>query len=317
MQPPSLPSSAGRTLLLALAVLYLLAVAMSFLLMHKRFLEFGILSLVVTVCTAPIAFLLASRRAEPAHAPRSDMPQRLDEIADAIKDLREHAALSDDARRILARHADREVLKHAIEEDIVRGDHDGAMVLIAELGEQHGQRASAEGFRQRIDRSRSSDYDAEVIAAVADLDALVVQRRWDLALADAARVTRLYPDSPRVHQLRERVESARSAYKDELERRFLVAAREESPQQALSLLKQLDEFLTEQEAEPYRELARGVIGKARDNLGAEFKLAVQDRHWPHAAALGQRIIAEFPNSRMAAEIRTVIDNIRAKASAMG
>lgn len=298
-------------------MLYLLAVAMSFLLMQKSFLEFGILAMVVTVCSAPIAFLLASRRSEPAPAPESDASRRLDEIADAIRDLREHAALSDDARRVLARHADREVLRRAIEEDIARADHDGAMVLIGELADRHGQRAQAEGFRQRIDRSRSADYDAEVAAAVADLDALVEQRRWELALADAARVTRLYPDSPRVRSLRERVESARSAYKADLERRFLVAAREESPQAALELLKQLDEFLTEQEAEPYRELARGVIGKARENLGAEFKLAVQDRNWPHAAALGQRIIAEFPNSRMAAEIRTVIDNVRAKASAMG
>ena len=70
----------------------------------------------------------------------------------------------------------------------------------------------------------------------------------------------------------------------------------------------------EAEAEPYREVAKGVIGQARENLGVQFKLAVQDRQWHIAAAVGDRIIKEFPNSRMAQEIREVIDGIREQAS---
>lgn len=35
-----------------------------------------------------------------------------------------------------------------------------------------------------------------------------------------------------------------------------------------------------------------------------------------AAYVGDRIISEFPNTRMAAEVRSIIDGIRTKAAAM-
>ena len=128
------------------------------------------------------------------------------------------------------------------------------------------------------------------------------------------RIQRLFPDSSRVLSLRSRVEQAQAAYKADLERRFLMAAQEGHADNALTLLKELDPYLTIVEGEPLRELARGVIGKARDNLGAQFKLAVQDRRWRQAASIGEQIIAEFPNSRMAAEVRDVIDGIRIRAN---
>ena len=59
-----------------------------------------------------------------------------------------------------------------------------------------------------------------------------------------------------------------------------------------------------------------MIGKARENLGAQFRLAVQDRQWERAAEIGDRIIDEFPNTRMASEVRAMIDTIRERAVAM-
>ena len=143
-----------------------------------------------------------------------------------------------------------------------------------------------------------------------------MQRRWDAAFADAGRLLRLYPDSSRVFGLRGRVEQAQRSYKEELERRFLVAAKDGHNEEAMLLVKELDGYLSPIEAEPLRELARGVIGKARENLGAQFKLAVQDKNWREASRVGERIIADFPNSRMAAEIRDVIDGIRIRANSM-
>jgi hypothetical protein len=156
----------------------------------------------------------------------------------------------------------------------------------------------------------------KVQEGVTRIDWLIGQRRWDQALTEAGRTGRLYPDAPQVEGLRHRVEHARSLYKTDLERRFLVSAEEDRIDEAMELLKELDAYLTETEAEPYREMARGVIGKARENLGAHFKLAVQDRQWDRAATLGQRIIEQFPNSRMAQEVRQLLDGIRARANQM-
>lgn len=236
------------------------------------------------------------------------------ELACAIDRLGEQSALSDDARRVLNRQRERGLLTAAIEEDIAAQDWDAAMTLVKELADRFGYRAEAEEYRQRVDQIRAETVERQVGEAVSRLDGLIAQRRWEPAQVEAARIGRLYPDSPRVEGLRQRVDAARQTYKQDLERRFLFAAQNDRIEEAMELLKELDAYLTETEAGPFREVARGVIGKARDNLGVQFKIAVQDRRWDEAVEAGQRIVAQFPNSRMAGEVRTLLDSIRAKAA---
>lgn len=276
-------------------------------------LAMGALAIVLVLAVAPISFAAARAPAD-AGPPADAVVRELVELRAAVDRLREYQALSDDARRVLNRARERDLLVRAIEEDIAAEDWDAAVILCDELAGRFGYREEAEQFRQRVEQARASTRDRNVAGAIAALDGLIVQRRWEHALNHAASIQRLYPDSPRVNGLRQRVENARERYKTDLERRFLHAAQGQNADEAMQMLKELDAYLTEAEAEPYRELARGVIGKARDNLGAQFKLAVRDRRWRDAAQTGERIIAEFPNSRMAEEVRQMIDSIRARAS---
>lgn len=275
----------------------------------------GALALVVVIATVPIAFMLRSGagRAKPSNVLRREIA----DLSAQIERLGEMGALSDDARRVLNRKRERELLRRAIEEDVASEDWDAAMVLVKELAERFGYRADAEEFRERIETARFQTVDRRVAEAVSNVDRLITQLRWDEAFAEAGRITRLYPDSPRVEGLRHRVERARTQYKMDLERRFLHAAQAEQHDEALALLKEMDGYLTEAEAEPFQEVARGVIGKARENLGVQFKLAVQDRDWRRALDAGERVLAEFPNTRMAAEIRDMIEGVRTRAAGMG
>ncbi len=271
----------------------------------------GAAAFLVVLAMTVIAALASVRRA----VVDSRSGREIEELALAIRRLNEHSLLSDDARRLLNRAQERELLVRAIEEDIAAEEWDAATVLCNELAERFGYRVEAEQFRARVEQARSVVQERRVADAIAQLDGLIVQRRWDTALREAARIRRLFPDSPRVENLRARVEQARGVYKADLERRFLEAAQESRVEDAMELLKELDTYLTETEAAPYREVARGVIGKARENLGAQFKLAVQDRRWAAAAAIGRRIINEFPNTRMATEVREMMDRILAEANA--
>lgn len=277
----------------------------------RLFMAIGGLGFIVVFAMAPIGFLLVVRMRERA-------PSNLDggELVRSIERLVEHGSLSDEARRVLYRRHDRELLRKAIQEDIAAEDWDAAMVLVKELAERFGYRSDAEEFRARIEQARFDTVQRKVTEAIAHLDDLIVSRRWDQAAVEAARIGRLYPDSPRVEGLRHRVEQARVLYKSDLERRFLLAAEEDRIDEAMELLRELDAYLTEDEAGPYREVARGVIGKARDNLGVQFKLAVQDRRWDRAAHIGEQIIEQFPNSRMAQEVRGLLDGIRARIRQM-
>lgn len=270
----------------------------------------GLIGVLLVLTTLPLTLVMLRRsRSRPDTALRDEIA-RLQRV---ISQLSEQSALSDDARRVLNRKRERELLRAAIDEDIAAEDWDAAMVLVKELAEQFGYRSDAEEFRQRIEQARYETVQRKVNESVSRLDGLIMQRRWDQASIEAARIGRLYPDSPKVEGLRHRVEHARQLYKTDLERRFLVSAEENRIAEAMDLLKELDAYLTEAEAEPYREVARGVIGKAKENLGAQFKLAVQDRAWSRAADIGGQIIDQFPNSRMAVEVRQVLDSVRARA----
>lgn len=318
IDPPAVPSPSrakvtpgSGPVFFVLVLLYGAALVLSVAMAAKGKYDLGVQGILLVLTMAPVAFVLAILA---FGARQRAWTQQLGDLSRAVRVLNEQASLSDDARRILNRVSEREVLCRAIEEDVAAQNWDAALVLVKELADRFGYRADAEGFRTRIDDARRQTRDREINDAVGYLDGLILQRRWDAAMADAGRIMRLFPDSPRVESLRNRVAEARAVFKRDLERRFLVASREGKSDEALELLRDLDQYLTAAEAEPLRELARGVIGKARENLGAQFKLAVQDKRWREAVTLGEEIIAQFPNTRMAGEVRGVIDGIREKAA---
>jgi len=152
-----------------------------------------------------------------------------------------------------------------------------------------------------------------VQAAVDQFELSLGERNWEAVHQQAARIRRLYPDSHIVQELDQRIQLARHEHKSELESRFLDAARREDVGTAMGLLKQLDLYLGRDEAGPLTEVAEGVIMQHRENLGAAFRIAVNDHHWKEAAQLGATIIAEFPNTQMATEVRSMIEVLRTRA----
>ncbi len=278
----------------------------------------GIITMLLTITTLPICIGLRSQSSGNTESSiESDrIRTQLKHLNETIESLNENLVLSDDARRVLNRRKERTLLCKAIDEDITLEDWDAGLVLVRELAERFGYREEAEEFRAKINAARSMTTQNKVSQAIVQLDSLISSHTWGEAMNEAARISRVYHDSPLVDGLRHRVEAAKERYKHDLERQFLLAAQEDRIEQAMELLKEMDHHLSEHEAEQFREVARGVIGKARENLGVQFKLAVHDKSWDQAADVGQRIIVEFPNSRMAGEIRTMIDSIRTRAGSI-
>lgn len=275
----------------------------------------GMLGLIVAASATAVVLAQLSHQQKPAssNADTDRIIEQLRQVQQSMDRVSQQAALSDDARRVLNRAKERELLCRAIEEDIRSQDWAAAQVLVTELSSRFGYESDAEQFRMRIEMARAEGLDQEVNGAIQQLDRLIVQRRWDEALSAADRIAAGFPVSPRVRGLRDRVATAKRQYKEELERRFLLAAQAERVDEAMEILTDLDHYLTEHEAEPFREVARGVIGKARENLGAAFKLACQDRQWEIAISLGEQISDQFPNSRMAQEVRQIMPNLRHRA----
>lgn len=294
------------------ALFALLIIALTLVLLRQPALQGSALIGIACVLAIMPVSLMAAYRTGAA----SSVEMRLIEMSKALERFTQEGGLSEGARRVIHRREEREILRRAIEQDIQAEDWDAAMVLVKELAERFGYRHDAEEFRGRIERVRAQSTDRKVVEALAHLDELIRGRRWAEAYAEAARVQRLYPDSHRVHALRDRVDEARAMYRRELERGFLVASERERVDEAMELLRELDQYLTPTEAEPFKEVARGVIGKLKENLGVRFKLVVQDQRWEEAIGVGERIVAEFPNTRMAAEVRELMPKLRERVSLM-
>jgi len=269
------------------------------------------LGLIVSLALAPVGL---KGSAEMSDGVSVELADKVHDMSEAIHEMVNESGLSEAAKRVIHRRQERDLLCRAIEQDIIDHDWDAAMILVKELAERFGYRQEAEEFRVRIERGRAETYEEAVTSAIQRLDERIANKEWVGASEEAARIQRIYPDSPRVEGLRQRVDEAHNKYKLDLERRFLHAAQREDTEQAMQLLKELDHYLGEEEAARFREVARGVIGKARDNLGVRFKLLVQDKAWAEALTVGEESVKEFPNSRMAAEVRDMLDVLRERSA---
>ena len=306
---PRKPSTKGP--LVFLGVLYAIPAAMA-----GAMLFFGIrdaqmalivgggVGLVFVGSTAPLGFLLISVGGRFRDAAK---------LRRTIDEIRENSMLSDNAKRVLFRDRELDMLRGAIEDDIARGDYNAAITLCDEMAALFGQRQEAEAFRSRIARARAQQYELEVQAALDQFDASLDESNWAVVHQQAARIRRLYPDSHVVRDLEFRIETARNKQKTELEGRFLEAAEQDDPAVAMQLLKQLDNYLSRDEAQRLTAAAQGVILRHRESLGRAFRVAVSEHRWAQAAEQGEAIIAEFPNSKMANEVRPMIEVLRSRA----
>lgn len=231
-----------------------------------------------------------------------------------LTSLNERVLISDQAKRIAFRQKDRDALREAIVEDIRIEDYDAAKTLIDEMVESYGYREEAEQFRGQLMEAEAQKRKSMVEKAVGKIDEICARHDYDLARHEANRIARMFPDLPGVAELPERVMKSRERHKLELERHFLEAAERDDVEKAMEVLKEMDKYLTPEEAAPYIETARGVVGKKKENLGVRFKMAVQDRNWIDALTVGETIVREFPNSGFATEVRDMLDSLRTRAA---
>ncbi|MCA9286439.1 MAG: hypothetical protein KDA22_14530 [Phycisphaerales bacterium] len=270
----------------------------------------GIVAAAMALATLPASVILLAIAANGTR--RHDY--RVEEQFRLLQQMNENIMLSDNAKRLIYRPKELQLLRSAIEEDIARGDYDAALTLCTEMAEGFGFREEAEAFRQSIEATRRESYEHQVREAMESLEQRLTDADWRGAYAEAARIRRLFPDSPVVEELDGRIAAAREERKRFLERQFLEAAQHEDVEAAMALLRKLDLYLTREEAAQLTEVAQGVVSKHRENLGVQFKLAVADRSWAEAVRVGDEIIRDFPNTKMAEEVRSMLDLLRTRAS---
>jgi hypothetical protein len=272
----------------------------------------GLVGFMVVLATLPVAWLLAAGGDVAAARERRNAPDAVTERL--LQQIQDNSMLSDNAKRVLFRDRELGMLRQAIEEDIARGDYNAGITLCDEMANLFGYREEAEAFRQRIQQAGQASFESKVRAAMNEFDAVLAARDWARAHREAGRIKRLYPNHHLVQDIDQRILAAREEHKRDLEAQFLEAVARDDLETSMALLKHLDRYLTREEAARLGPAAQGVVIKHRERLSNQFKQAVNDHHWSEAAQVGDLIIAEYPNTKMADEVRTMIDVLRVRAS---
>ena len=146
-----------------------------------------------------------------------------------------------------------------------------------------------------------------------NVEVLVKRFEWSTAMRECARVQRQFPDHPDVKKIADRIQNARDGHKRDLLKEWKDAVTRDDVERSVALLKELDQYLSPSEAEAYKESARDVFRKRLQQLGVQFALHVHDKNWGEALRIGRQITDEYPNTRMAAEVRERMAILQNKA----
>jgi len=237
--------------------------------------------------------------------------QRQAESTGKLIDL---VSLSDQAKSLIYRDRELEALREVFHEDLMRQDYKTAEALIDSLAEKFGYADEAVRLRQQLAESRKATLQEKIDTAIARIQKIIDNADWPRAVREAQRLVRLFPSNPKVASVPERIEAARTKRKRELLRAYGEAVKKNDVDRGIELLQELDGYLAPQEAEALAESARGVFKAKLHNLGVQFAICVTESRWAEAIATGEQIIGEFPNSRMSHEVRSKMDQLKARAT---
>lgn len=240
-------------------------------------------------------------------AKMEEATKSLENIRTGLMQIHHNTRISEVVRAIVFREEDRQSLQDAVFEKLKQKDFDAADEIVDEIAQRSRDRELADRLRQQVDRYRHATEEQRIEQAIAHIETLFRSCQWPKAHAHVETLIRAHPDSEKVRAMRQRLIDRKEERK-----RILLAAWDDAIQQrqtdrSLEILKELDLYLTPKEGLALQEAATDVFKTKLHNLGVQFAMAISHKQWDSALEVGQQTIREFPNSRMAQEIRDKLD----------
>lgn len=232
-----------------------------------------------------------------------DLQAVADKQQESLKTVSDNIQISDAVRTLTHRNRERTALRLAINEEIIRGDWEAAYTLVEQLESRHGYKNEADRLRMEVDRSRALDTQDKLHEAVERVKSYMSAHDWDRARRNMDRLISQYSNNEEVRELPRHFSKLWKEHKARLLKEWDESVQRNEVDRGISILKELDHYLSPNEAAALEESARGVFRAKLHNLGVQFSLAVTGQNWQEAFEIGQQITQEFPNSRMAQEVR--------------
>jgi len=273
----------------------------------------GYLGLIAVLVTLPIAMnLAASRKSTLKHQKdfMTALGDRLEGISILMNLISEQQLLSDRAKAVAFREKDHDAVHRAVVEEIARHNWEAAILLANDIEKQFGYKLQAETFRAEISSKRTEHQRRQLAELLAPVERHIKGEAWGAALQEAQAIMEKYPDDSHVKRLPEEIETRRQLRKQQLRESWQDAIDRHDVDGSIEILKRLDMYLTPAEAESMQEIARNVFKEKREALRIRFAQAVKEQRIADAIRLGEEIMNDFPNTRMAQEVRDMMNTLR-------
>lgn len=242
-----------------------------------------------------------------------DLHDTMTKLGASLSLIAENTRISDAAKSLA--HRDQEILavRTAIRDDLRQEKWDAAMKLVDDMEHRFGFREEAEVLREELDEARNEAIQARLSDAIVLIDGHFASHEWAKAESEIERLTHALPDDAKVQSLLGRLKAMRAQHKRELLEQWDEAVRRSDVDHAIDTLKALDEYLSPAEAESLHASARDVFKEKLLQLGVQFRFAVNEKRWQDSLNIGLELIREYPNARMAGEVREALDMLRERA----
>ena len=273
----------------------------------------GCVCLLAVGVSLPIALVIQSHNAADREELYKPMTERLDQIAMLLNLINEQEQLSDRAKMVAFRDKDRDALRRAVQEEMGRQDWEAARSLVDEIERSFGYKLEAQRLRGEI-QHRQDELEKKTIADVVTvIDRHTRVEQWNQAIREAEKLIATLPHNEQVKNLPLEIDVRRQTVKKQLRSQWDEAVARHDVDGSIDILKRLDPYLTPAEAEAMQETARGIFKEKLNNLSAQFAQAVHEERWREALQVGELVVADFPNSRIAQEIRQNLESLRQRA----
>ena len=230
-----------------------------------------------------------------------------------LEAIAENTRLSDSAKSLARRDQELDALRSAIRDDIRKENWEAGLTLIDEMERRFGYKEEADRVREELDDARNDRIQKKLSEAVEMIESHFQSHEWDRAQGEIDRLANALPDDSRVLSLQDRIKALRQQHKQELKAAWDDAVRRNDTDHAIDVLKELDVYLSPAEAQTLQTSARNVFKEKLLQVGIQFRFAVTERRWQDALTTGLELIRDFPNARMANEVREAMDTLRERA----
>ncbi|MHC4191130.1 MAG: hypothetical protein ACYSUB_15865 [Planctomycetota bacterium] len=234
----------------------------------------------------------------------------LEKIHTGLAQIDRSTRVSEAAKAIAFRDADKQSLREAVFDKLQQQDFDAAQEIIDEIAKRPEYEELAEQLRTQAEKYHTATDQERLNQVIAHIERLFESCQWAKASAQIEGLIKVYPDCEQAKTMRQKLFDKKQQHKGILLAAWDDAIKRQETDRSLKILKELDLYLTPNEALALQEAARDVFRTKLHNLGVQFGIAVTEKRWANALGIGKHIISDFPNSKMSKEIREKLDVLK-------